>query len=664
MSNYPVNDSGKQVIPWADLDLSRASASGNSAVKCPACIDDRKKKGVKSFQVHTGKGYGQCHHCGAISYDETRKKDQTYVPMKKTYELPKINHYNEVSDEAKSWFRDTRKIHEATLKTWGIQSATMWMPQTQKDASCIAFPYYDGEEIINTKYRDARKNFRMEKNAKQVLYGLNTLIGADNAIFVEGEIDALSFYEAGFKHVVSTPNGAPSLTDQEKDNFSNTGSFESDRAINLEYLDNCIDHIKEVKSWYIGVDNDLPGRRLQDELVRRFGAENCYIIDWGIFKDANECLCHPEGGIMKLQELVENAKPVPLDKVSTAEDSLQKLKDIAIKGYPLGLSIGLPDFDKHYRIRSSELDLFVGGANQGKSYYIFWLMLVISIKHQWRWAVYVPENSPPEEFFRVMIQMLTGKTFKKGFPNSIKVHEVEIATAWLNDHFFVCDYSNEDTPVTYKVLLEKFRELVFRKGINGCLIDPLNDLDMERSPGVAMDEYNQKMLGTIRKFKQRYSLKFMISAHPNSESDRAIDTDSQGRKCPKVIELSDVSGGSIFKNRIDNGTSVYRNFWYDETRFETQVHVKKIKFQESVGVPTRRDWPISLIYDVEISRFRCNNIDPIEGFFEKELLEPVVNPPQSEMNFVSYSHDDALDRFENEEQDSLTNQALDEKPPF
>lgn len=640
--NYPVNDNGKPVIPWEDLDLTRAG-NGNTAIKCPACIDDRKKKGVKSFQVHVGKGYGQCHHCGAVSYDKERKKSDQPVTYKKEYKLPDTSHHSDVSPQVLEWFKG-RKIHDATLNTWGVSTATMWMPQTQEKENCIAFPYYDGATVVNNKYRDGAKNFRMEKDAKQILYGLNTLVGAENAIFVEGEIDALSFYEAGFKHVVSTPNGAPSLTDQEKENYAQSGSFGGDRAINLEYLDNCIDKIAHIKTWYIAVDNDLPGRRLAQELIRRFGAERVKMVEWGDFKDANECLCNENGGVMALQDLIKNAKDVPLESIATADDVRDSLHDILANGYQKGLSIGSRSFDDHFRFRTSELDMVVGGANQGKSWYLFWIMMVLAVKHGWKWAVYVPENSPPTEFYRTMIQMLTGKTFVRGRPDTLKKHELDIATEWISEHFFMINFEDEETEVTFEVLLEKFRELVFRKGIKGCLIDPINDLIAKKRPGENLEDYNLRQLGKMRKFKQRYDLKFILSMHPNSEADRAVEMDNDNRRRPKVLELADASGGSVFKNRVDNGISVYRNFWYDDTRLTTEVHIKKIKFQEAVGLPTKREYPITLNYDNDIKRFRVDGQDLIGGFFHDELVEPVINPPQAEMVFSS--HQDRIDTFE------------------
>lgn len=36
------------------------------------------------------------------------------------------------------------------------------MPQEGKEVTTIAFPYYDNEVVFNVKYRDAKKNFKLE----------------------------------------------------------------------------------------------------------------------------------------------------------------------------------------------------------------------------------------------------------------------------------------------------------------------------------------------------------------------------------------------------------------------------------------------------------------------------------------------------------------------
>ena len=68
---------------------------------------------------------------------------------------------------------------------------------------------------INIKSRTKDKKFLQEKNATKCLYNIDMLkkhwedVAIKSVIFVEGEMDVLALYEAGFKNVVSLPDGAP-----------------------------------------------------------------------------------------------------------------------------------------------------------------------------------------------------------------------------------------------------------------------------------------------------------------------------------------------------------------------------------------------------------------------------------------------------------------------
>ena len=107
-------------------------------------------------------------------------------------------------------------------------------------------------------------------------------------IITEGEIDALSFIQAGFDNVLSVPNGANN---------------------NLEYLDNYVELFKSIEKIYIATDQDTKGIELRDELVRRFGADRCYIVSFKDCKDANEYLLKYGDA---LKDVIKESKPVPV----------------------------------------------------------------------------------------------------------------------------------------------------------------------------------------------------------------------------------------------------------------------------------------------------------------------------------------------------------------
>jgi twinkle protein len=84
----------------------------------------------------------------------------------------------------------------------------IYMPQLEEETTAIQFPYFRGGEVINVKYRDGRKNFRMAAGAERVLYGLNDISDV-TTMWVEGEMDKLALEVAGYPNTVSVPDGAP-----------------------------------------------------------------------------------------------------------------------------------------------------------------------------------------------------------------------------------------------------------------------------------------------------------------------------------------------------------------------------------------------------------------------------------------------------------------------
>ena len=197
------------------------------------------------------------------------------------------------------WF-ETRGISQKTLTDLRVGEGPEYMPQTGKTESTIWFNYLMGDQLINVKYRDGRKNFKLYKGAEKIFYNINSIIGYEYCVITEGEMDVLAFHEAGIKNVVSVPNGAT---------LGNN---------NLDYLDNCIDYFDDKEKIILAVDSDDAGQALQQELVRRLGAEVCFLADFEECKDANEYLV--KYGKQKLAERISRARPVPLENVTTFRD--------------------------------------------------------------------------------------------------------------------------------------------------------------------------------------------------------------------------------------------------------------------------------------------------------------------------------------------------------
>jgi twinkle protein len=174
------------------------------------------------------------------------------------------------------------------------------MPQIEDHNEALIFPYFRSGQLVNRKYRTiVGKHFRLEAGCELVLYGLDDIDPDEPLAWVEGEVDKLSLEVAGFRSVVSVPNGAP------PPNAKNYSAL-------LSFLDADREKIEAVKRHIIAVDSDPPGQRLEAELSRRLGLEKCSRVRWpeGI-KDANDVLV--KHGAEELRWYIEHAEPFPIE---------------------------------------------------------------------------------------------------------------------------------------------------------------------------------------------------------------------------------------------------------------------------------------------------------------------------------------------------------------
>ena len=270
---------------------------------CPLCSTYRQPKNTKKqcASYDWERGLGTCHNCDTTfqihTYQRKGASEKTYVRPDANITLAQHDHKEELhwGDEptkVEEWFNG-RGISRKTLNDIGVYEGPEFMPQTGKTENTIQFNYFMGDQLINIKYRDGRKNFKLYKGAEKVFYNINSVVGYDWCVIAEGEMDVLALHEAGIKNAISVPNGATLSSN------------------NLDYLDNCIDYLEDKTKIILAVDADPAGQALKQEFIRRLGAEICFLIDFKDCKDANEYLL--KYGADKLKKAIYKATQVPLE---------------------------------------------------------------------------------------------------------------------------------------------------------------------------------------------------------------------------------------------------------------------------------------------------------------------------------------------------------------
>lgn len=529
-----------------------AGASGEVDVTCPECSPTRKKKHARCLSVNVEKGTWLCHHCGWAGGLAEGERRVDVAWRKPQYRRPEPLPMK--LDPVVEWFAE-RGIPKAVLERNRVTAAKVYMPQVEDHVGAAAFPYYRGDELVNVKYRDRAKNFRMEAGAERILYGLND-IEPERCVIVEGEIDKLSVEVAGIRSCVSVPDGAPPET--AKDYASKFAFLEADK-----------DRIEAVKEWILAVDSDGPGKRLEDELARRLGREKCRRVTWPEgCKDANDVLV--KHGAQRLRECLDEAQPFPIAGVFSVEDLSDRIEHLYLHGWEKGVETGWEEVDRFYTVRPGEFTVVTGIPNSGKSNWVDALMVNLAGAHGWRFAVFSPENQPLEDHMARIIEKYARQPFADGPSPRMDMQTLRMAKAWVNEHFHWI-LPDDDAEWTIDTVLDRAKALVFRKGIRGLVIDPWNEMEHLCPQGMTETQYISRELKRIRQFARRHGVHVWVVAHPAK-----LYREKDGNY--PVPTLYDISGSAHFRNKADNGICVWRDFKSDMSFVE--IHVQKVRFRQ------------------------------------------------------------------------------------
>tara|TARA_R110002020_G_scaffold130589_6_gene292162 strand:- start:926 stop:2638 length:1713 start_codon:yes stop_codon:yes gene_type:complete len=512
---------------------------GDTQGTCPLCSFSRKPENrkAKCSSYDWERGLGTCHNCDKSfqlhTYKRKGKAEREYVS-------PPEKKIKPVNKKALEWF-ENRGISQDTLNELRVTTETEYMPQTGKKESVIAFNYFVGGKLTNIKHRDGRKNFKLHKGAEKVFYNIDSIVGHDYCVITEGEMDVLAIHESGITNVVSVPNGATLNSN------------------NLDYLDNCIDYFEDKTKIILALDSDEPGQALQRELIRRLGAEVCFLATFDDCKDANEYL--EKHGKDKLIHRIEKAIPVPLENVTTFKDIEDDVTDFVKNGFKPGFQIGIDNFDDIFSTYTGQFISVTGIPSSGKSDWVDQMCVGYNKLYGWRTAFASPENHPTYLHAHKLMRKVWGDMPSEQDIGKEKWEEVADN---INSNFFFIDMER----YTLDSVLRKGAELVKRKGIKCLVIDPYNKVRDTSDASGDVNIYTLEYLTKIEMFAKKYDVLVIVVAHPTK-----MYKDKDG----KIEEptMYNIKGGGEWYDASYHGLLVHRDY----ERKTTKVKVLKVKFQ-------------------------------------------------------------------------------------
>lgn len=559
---------------------------GVRASICPICSANRKPQNQKQkvLMLDWNRGLGTCQHCGEVIQLHTYKR-KTEV---RVYTKPIWNNKTDLSDDVVKWF-ESRGISQKTLRIAKVSQGLDVMPPKKgatqwERCKTIHFNYFRDEELVNIKYRTSDKRFKMVTDAEKIMYNVDLWRHDDEVIICEGEMDTLSFIESGLLNATSVPNG------------STLGHA------NLEYIDNSIEFFENKTKIYLALDNDEAGQNVTKEIIRRFGAEKCFLVDFEDCKDANEYLV--KNGVNKLANLIKTAKEIPLENVSSVSDWDAEFDDYIVNGMNKGFMTGIQSFDHIFSTYTGQYIVVTGKPSSGKSDWVDMMCLGYNKLYGWKIAYASPENKPNTIHAGKLISKLAGKWVNK--QEYLTESWFKLGKQYLNDNFKFIDMERYNLD---NVLI-KARELIFRFGIKVLVIDPYNKVRLEGKYSDTND-YTRDYLAKIDEFCKKHDILIFLVAHPNKPS-------GEDRKNYEP-DFYSVKGGGEFYDMSPHGLLVHRDYENELVK----VKVLKVKFSH-LGENNEHCWV----------KWNKNNGRYTDYLYQSKEAQNVANPQPDDSNWI------------------------------
>jgi hypothetical protein len=212
--------------------------------------------------------------------------------------------------------------------------------------------------------------------------------------------------------------------------------------------------------------------------------------------------------------------------------------------------------------------------------------------------------------------MYIGKSTEPHHKHRMSQAEFNKGMDFMSEHFYFL-YPKDDSP-TPQYINDRFAELIIKHSIDGCVIDPFNQLDNDwASAGGRDDQYIAVFGAKQKRFALTNDIYQIIIAHPKggrellNEKNQYAEFKNAGNYGRPA--LYDLAGGAMWGNKMDNVLVTYQPYYnsrIDDGNLQTIKHPRltqfvsqKIKKQKLIGLPGSAN----LIFNVKQYRFYEEN---------------------------------------------------------
>lgn len=427
---------------------------------------------------------------------------------------------------------DDRSQVESYLGQRSITPKTLDAFDVQQDHGNVVFHYYDLNDVLKTvKYRPAKKVVRGENKAwsqkgadtTPLLYNMNRIDPAKPLVITEGEIDALSVYEAGYHNVVSVPFGAG----------------------NTKWVEENFDWLEQFEKIIIWSDTDEPGIKMRKESCTRLGVWRTLFVEIpeelinnnSKIKDANAVLC--VYGKQTVLDLISKAQEMPVVGVT----DLSAVDDFDLEKAP-GLYSNLkPVDDLIYKFLFGSVVLLTGIKGSGKSTLLNQIFICEALNQGQDVFIFSGEMGAPivKSWLELTMAGREEVTMKDNFIHIISPNAKKEMRSWYKERVWI--YNQKDNHAD--AVLDRAVAITRKYGAKIWVIDNLMTLDIGETDGNVLQKQKEFIVKLVN-LAELYNVLVVLVAHP-----RKIMNGSH-------LTSDDISGSSNLGNLVQYILSVRR----------------------------------------------------------------------------------------------------------
>lgn len=429
------------------------------------------------------------------------------------------------------------------------------------DGDWISIPYFQGDDVVNHKYRtiglpgsDYAKHMQQDAGAQKIFWNENVLsdttLAGEPLIITEGELDTLAFIQAGFQRVLSVPDGAPSERAED---------VHRDRQTKYSYVFDAKQQLRDVKEIILATDTDENGIILRDELAQILGRARCKHVPYPKgCKDAADAL--QKYGVKGVQACIKQARWLKSDGVYRYSELPPEQSRVV---YASGMINGL--MDDHLKVRMGDLMVLLGIPSFGKSTFLNEFCGSMSQAHGWNVAFFTPEQYTSDHLSDLTQWFAGDETYR------LSEEDKNAAREWIEDRFrWIEGGDEEERDIAW--MLEKAEQAIVQHGCKIIVIDPWNELDHYFGSGMTETEYTREAIKALKRLAKRFNVLVIVAHHPVKMQKLADGT-------YVMPSPYDASGSAHWFNKADEFVIVHR------MHQETIIRVEKLKKHGLMGIP-------------------------------------------------------------------------------